>query len=263
MSGGHPYYWAFSCPRDHRNVADMIPLRLASFQRQPNFNDVPGTVERLLADLRWCDDRDIHLAVFPECYLQGYSRDRQVLRQRALALDSDAFGEVLATLASIRCTIVLGVIERRRSGLYNTAAVIRSGKLLGTYSKTHPNEEAFEAGSNYPVFNILGWSFGINICNDANFPDAALRLSRQGARILCYPLNNMLRPRNADEWRKKSIENLKQIAATTGCWVVSSDVVGRHDDLVSYGCTCIVSPDGQVVERADEGHEGIVSFDLA
>ena len=52
---------------------------------------------------------------------------------------------MLATLASIRCTIVLGVIERRRSGLYNTAAVIRSGKLLGTYSKTHPNEEAFEA----------------------------------------------------------------------------------------------------------------------
>ncbi len=240
----------------------MIPLRIATFQRQPSFDDVPGTVERLLSDLRWCDDRNVHLAVFPECYLQGYALDQQALARRALALDSDAFGEVLATFAPIRCTIVLGVIERRMSGLYNTAAVIRSGMLLGTYSKAHPNEEAFEAGSDYPVFNTLGWSFGVNICYDANFPDAALRLSRQGARVLCYPLNNMLRPWKAGKWRRKSLENLQQIAATTGCWAVSSDVVGRHDDLVSHGCTCIVSPDGQVVKRANEGHEGVVSFDL-
>ena len=240
----------------------MIPLRVAAFQREPGFDDVPGTVERLLSDLKWCDERHVHLAVFPECYLQGYSRDRQTLERRALALDSAAFEEVLAVFAPLQCTIVLGVIEHRKSALYNTAAVIRSGRLLGTYAKAHPNEDAFEAGADEPVFGTHGWSFGINICHDANFPDAALRLSRQGARVLCYPLNNMLRPSTAEEWREKSLENLRRIATASGCWVVSSDVVGQHDDLISHGCTCIVSPDGQVVRRAPEGQDGVVSFDL-
>ncbi len=240
----------------------MIPLRVAAFQREPGFDDVSGTVERLLSDLKWCDDRHVHLAVFPECYLQGYSRDRKTLERRALALDSTAFGEVLATFAPLRCTIVLGVIECRGSGLYNIAAVIRSGRLLGTYAKAHPNEAAFEAGDDEPVFGTHGWSFRVNICHDANFPDAALRLSRQGARVLCYPLNNMLRPSTAEKWRKKSLKNLRRIATASGCWVVSSDVVGGHDDLVSHGCTCIISPDGQVVRRAPEGQEGVVLFDL-
>ena len=237
-------------------------MRVAAFQRRPRFDDVAGTLVSLLSDLRWCDESDVSLAVFPECYLQGYSLDQGTLARRALALDGDKFEEVLAALASIRCTIVFGMIEHRRSGLYNTAAVIRAGLLLGSYAKAHPNEEAFEAGINYPVFSVLDWTFGINICNDANFPASALRLSGQGAGVLCYPLNNMLRPSTADKWRKKSVENLRQLAATTGCWVVSSDVVGRKDDLRSFGCTCIVSPDGRVASRVTEEHEGVASFDL-
>ncbi len=91
----------------------------------------------------------------------------------------------------------------------------------------HPNEPAFEVGTEFPIFETLGWPFGLNICNDANFPDAALRISRQGDKLLCYPLNNILAPATAERWRERGLANLKQRAIETGCWVASSDVVGR------------------------------------
>ncbi len=61
----------------------MKTLRVATFQRRPRFDDVAGTVERLAADLKWCDDHDVCLAVFPECYLQGYASDPQTIARRA------------------------------------------------------------------------------------------------------------------------------------------------------------------------------------
>lgn len=114
----------------------------------------------------------------------------------------------------------------------------------------------------FPVFDTAGWKFGINICNDANFPDAALRVSSQGARLLCLPLNNMLPAGTAEKWRSRSIQNLQQRAIETGCWVVSSDVVGEQGEFISIGCTCIVSPEGQVVRQALERNEGSIMFDL-
>lgn len=240
----------------------MGPLRVATFQRQPRFDDVPATVERLRADLRWCDVRNVGLAVFPECYLQGYSRDPEVIARRALRLDGTIVQAMLETLQSIRTTLILGIVECRGKARYNTAAVIRQGRLIGRYSKAHPNERAFAAGTDFPVFEAGRWSFGVNICNDANFPDTALRISRQGARLLCYPLNNMLAPTTAEKWRERGLSNLKQRALETGCWVVSSDVVGQSGRLTSYGLTCIVRPDGEVVARVVEGTEGAALFDL-
>ena len=238
----------------------MGPLRVATFQRRPCFDDVPGTLERLLADLRWCDARDVGLAVFPECYLQGYGRDPEVMARRAVSLDGAIVEAMLAMLESIRTSLVLGIVERRGAACYNTAIVIRQGRLLGRYAKAHPNEPAFEAGTDFPVFVTDGWRFGINICNDANYAGTALRVSRQGARLLCYPLNNMLAPATAERWRERGLANLKQRAIETGCWVASSDVVGCSGNSISHGLTCIVRADGEVLARVPEHEEGVAVF---
>lgn len=241
----------------------MVPLRVAAFQRRPLFDDVSGVLRRLTQDLEWCRHQEVQLALFPECYLQGYATDRETIVARSLAMDDHEVREVLSALERYPATIILGLIERRGASFFNSALVIREGRLLGTYAKTHPNEPGFDAGSDYPVFTIHDWRFGINICNDANFPDTALNVSRQGARLLCYPLNNMLLPKNATKWRSKSVSNLQARAVETGCWVMSSDVVGHHGSQMSYGCTCVVSPSGNVVTRAPEEVEVAVLFDLS
>lgn len=237
-------------------------LRVAAFQRRPRFDDVAATVAGLLDDLEWCDAHGIDLAVFPECFLQGYGLDRALLLQRGLELHGAGFAAVRSALAQVRATVVLGMVERQGEDLYNTAAVLGWGRLRGTYRKTHPNERAFDVGTGFPVFGAAGWTFGINICNDANYPEAARRVADQGARVLAYPLNNMLPPDVAARWRERSPENLVRRAAENRCWVVSSDVVGYVDGWMSYGCTCIVDPGGNVVARVGEEQEGVAVHDL-
>jgi predicted amidohydrolase len=242
-------------------------LRVAAFQREPKYDDVAGVIERTHEDLQWCDTQGVDLAVFPECYLQGLATELTRIEQRALSTDDPIVKQMLERFSSIRATVILGIVERRDTKFYNSAMIISAGRIVGVYSKTHPNEQGFEAGTEFPVFEVSGWKFGINICWDSNFPEASQRIADQGARLLCYPLFNMLRPPNADLHRERTVECFKARALQTGCWVVSADVVGRitgyHANEMSYGCTCIVGPDGEVVARATELREDIAMFDLS
>lgn len=241
----------------------MGKLRIAAFQRWPQFDNIPRILERLRRDLEWCDGQSVDLALFPECYLQGYVLDRASLGAVAMAIEDDRFQSLLADLAPSRSTFVLGLVERHGESLLNSAAAICRGAVIGAYRKTHLHrkEQAFDAGHDYPIFQAANWKFGINICCDANFPEAAAAVERQGARLICYLINNMLPPDVADRWRHRSVDNLRRRAIETGCWVMSSDVVGTHDAMLSYGCTCIVNPVGDVVARVDEGNEGVALFD--
>lgn len=240
----------------------MTKLRVAAFQRAPIFDNAPQILRVLRKDLTWCNENDIHLAIFPECYLQGYATDVGIVSRRAVEVQSDLISQLRRLTEGFKTEVVLGFIERRNDRIFNTAMVVSDGSLVGSYSKRHPNEPAFEAGDTYSVFDIHEHRYGINICNDANYPESALAVSAQGANLLCYPLNNMLRPEVAEKWRSKSLDNLIARAKDTSCWIISSDVVGRSDGKISYGCTCIVSPAGLVVSRVDEGLEGVATFDI-
>ncbi len=240
----------------------MQKIRIATFQRRPSFDDIDGTVSRLKEDLAWCENQKVELAIFPECYLQGYTTERQTIAQRAIAVEGALFKNILARLSPFSTDVILGFIEQRNDGFYNSAAVIRSGAVKGVYAKTHPNEKDFLPGHETPVFQKSDFLFGINICFDANFPDCAKVLSEKGARLICYPLNNMLAAATAEQWRHRSLENLRSRAMETGCWVASSDVVGVVGEKLSHGCTCIVNPQGVIVARVAEGNEGAAVFDI-
>jgi predicted amidohydrolase len=242
----------------------MTPLRVAAFQRRPLFGDLRGTTARILSDLAWCESEGVRLALFPECYLQGYVLEREALAENAIALDGPEARLWLDALAPADMTCVLGVVERRGSAIFNTALVIRQGRIIGLHRKTrlHRKEAAFAPGNALSTFAVDAWQFGINICYEANFPELAAALAVQGVRLICYPLNNMLPPDVAERWRPKSIRNLQERAAETGCWIVSADVVGMHQNMICHGCTRIVSPTGDEVGRVAEGCEGVAVFDL-
>nr|WP_315384342.1 nitrilase-related carbon-nitrogen hydrolase [uncultured Sphingomonas sp.] len=71
-----------------------------------------------------------------------------------------------------------------------------------------------------------------------------------------------MRPRTAERWREKSLANLVARARQTGCWVASADVAGTANDRLSYGCTAVLSPAGDVMARVPELAEGVAVFDL-
>ncbi len=155
-------------------------MNIATFQKPNSKSSLESVVSIISEDLSYCDSRSIDIVCFPECYLTGYYLKKEDIEQNAISLKSSQFLSLLQTWSDSKVTFILGLIEKNTRGYFNSAAVISQGKLLGCYRKTYPNGKYFLAGESYPVF-IRGTTFGINICNDANYPYAANQ----------YPLKKM------------------------------------------------------------------------
>jgi 5-aminopentanamidase len=194
--------------------------------------------------------------------LQGYTLGNRETEERAFDLVSPQFQRILSTLAGHKVTIILGLIEKDADAFYNTAAVIRQGKLLGTYRKVHLFERNFQPGDMYPVFTMDELKFGINICYDARFTEGATESAAQDAQVIFYPLNNRLPSEKATNYRDKHLPNLVERAKESGCWVVSSDVIAQDSTHTGYGCTAIVNPSGKVMSRVKELQSGMVIVEL-
>jgi hypothetical protein len=70
--------------------------------------------------------------------------------------------------------------------------------------------------------------------------------------VIFYPLNNSLPTETALKWRHRHIEILSRRARDCGVWIVSADVVERSATKTGYGCTAILDPTREVVERCPE-----------
>ena len=241
-------------------------MRIAAFQRFPIFDDAEAAAEVILSDLLWADAHGVDLALFSESYLQGHSYRQHRVERRALSLDSPVFRSILEKLAPTRAPAVIGCFERRGEAVFNSAVVIEAGVLRGTYAKAYPIESGCAPGTDFPVWSRAGRTFGINICNDTNYPDAADRLVAQGADLICCPINMVLRPLKAEIWREESLEHMRSCARRTKRWYMCCDAVGAVDEgpdrWFGYGCTAIIAPDGSVIGQAVEGVEDVVMADL-
>lgn len=236
-------------------------MRIAVVQCSSILDDARCTGDVIVDRLRWADREGVDLIVFPEAYLLGHSYDLETIRSRA-SKGNSTIAALCERVVALRATLVVGAFDLMDGQVFNSAFIVEAGQVVGRYAKAHPNEPGVTAGSDFPVFRRSAVSYGVNICNDANYPGAAQRIADQGARLIIYPLNNMLRPETADRWREKSLANLIDRARQTGCWVASSDVTGSSGHLMSWGCTAIVTPEGNVVSRVQELHEGVAIHDI-
>jgi 5-aminopentanamidase len=221
--------------------------------------------------LRWmetylarADFQRVDLVCFPECYLQGYLCDGPSAKAQGVRLKSTAFGALLARLSRFRCMFVFGLIEKENGCLFNSAAVVHHGELLGCYRKTHllEGESIFEPGTAYPTFEVRGLQFGINICYDTNFPEAAAAVAEQGGRLIVCPANNMMRLEAAERWKPLHNEIRAQRARETGCWLLSSDVIGARDNRISYGPTAVIDGSGRIRGQVPLLESGMVVAEI-
>jgi predicted amidohydrolase len=218
--------------------------------------EILGDVDAAVACIRgFCEQAEpegADLLLFPECFLQGYLVTGVHVRCHALDLGSARFRSVAARLADVRPALVVGVIERSGGRVHNSAVVLEHGQVTGVYRKTHlmPGEEIFSAGGEYPVFQVKGLRYGINICYDAQFADAAARIARQGARILLVPAQNMMRRQAAETWKDRHSRIGAERVGETGMWLVSADVTGKRGDThIGYGPTSVTNPSADTVAQ--------------
>lgn len=81
-------------------------------------------------------DRGCDLLVFPELNLTSYAIDDLHLQDALIAASEAALAAVIAASAKLRPVLLVGVALRRNGRLYNCAAVVARGKLLGVVPKS-------------------------------------------------------------------------------------------------------------------------------
>ena len=225
----------------------------------------------MLRFAKQAEARRVDLLLFPECYLSGYILQKEYMEKYAFDFASEPFAAILRQLGRVKPVLVFGTAEKRDGKYYNSAVVVRRGEVEGVYRKTHlldPNEGFFTPGNAYPVFAVKGLKYGVNICYDAQFPEAAGAVARQGARLLLLPAQNMLRREKAEQWKHKHGEIGAQRVRETGLWLVRADVTGVRPagrygpECIAYGPTQAVNPQAKTVAQAPLMTSGIITVDI-
>jgi predicted amidohydrolase len=239
-------------------------MRVGACQTPEILGDVDEAVRVVLGFARDAEAAGVDLLLFPECFLQGYLVTGEHVSRHAVGLGSAEFGEVLARLAPITPTVVLGLIEVDGGHYYNTAAVVTGGRVVGRYRKSRltAGESVFTAGGAYPVFECGGVRFGVNICYDMQFAEPAAAVASNGARLVLVPAQNMMGREKAFHWEHRHNEIRGRRARETGLWVASADVTGARENRIGLGPTGFLDPSGQVTAQVPTGRAGMVTADI-
>jgi len=246
------------------NSRAMKTVRIAAAQTVEFREDIEAALN-CVADLAACAKTEgASLLCFPECFLQGYLTDETSARRNALDLASPAFEAVLYRLPKNGPVVVMGLIEMEAGRLFNTAIVVGHGALIGRHRKVHllGGEHIFDAGSDNHVFEITGLRFGINICYETNFPEAARRIADLGASLIVCPANNMCRRQTAEALKDVHNSVRCERCRETGLWLVSTDVTGEREGRVAWGPTAVINPAGEVVAQLPLEQVGLLVFDI-
>ncbi|WP_413786022.1 carbon-nitrogen hydrolase family protein [Agrobacterium sp. rho-13.3] len=242
----------------------MKIVTIAAAQTHEYQDDFEGALSCLVEFSRQAEIRGAKLLCFPEAFLQGYVTEETSARKIAFDIASARFQHILQLFSKTTPVIVVGFIEVSDGKLFNSAAVIEGGKMIGCYRKSFllPKEAAFCAGEEMPVFSVGALKFGINICYDTNFPASARRVADGGATVILCPANNMMRRERAETFRDVHNAVRGKRCQETGLWLLSADVTGEGNGRVSLGPTALLNPDGQVIAQLPFGKPGLLVVDV-
>lgn len=206
--------------------------------------------------------RGADLVVFPESTLGGYLYEGRFPLLHDPVGPPPAlhrFGPEIARLAEIAgpTMVCAGYTERAEDGRIHSSAVCVNGDgVLGHHRKVHlpPGEVGtFHPGDGFEAFDTPLGRMGMLICYDKVFPEAARRLSLDGAGLVAslaaWPVCR-LRP---STWQRRDRQvrhfNLLDQARALENQVVwvSANQTGRLGRLRFPGQAKVVDPDGSVL----------------
>ena len=178
----------------------------------------------------------------------------------------------------LEVVVIASLFEKRAQGLYhNTTAVIDAdGKYLGKYRKMHiPDDPAyyekfyFTPGDlGYKVWKTRYATFGVLICWDQWYPEAARITSLMGAEILFYPTAIGWASSQDEETNTEQYNAWQTIqrshAVANGVHVVSVNRVGfeQNGAMKFWGGSFISNPFGTVLYQASHENEEVVVYEI-
>lgn len=234
-------------------------MRIAIHQFAPEFGAVAANLQRIEAALR---ATPADLWVLPELATSGYDFvDRAEASSLAEPVPGPSCERVQRLCAATGAHVVVGLPEREGEALFNTAAYLGPGGLLGRYRKVHlfdREARVFQPGPGpFEVFPLGEWRLGLMICFDWIFPEAARSLALQGADLIAHP-SNLVLPYCHAAMVTRALEN--GVFTATANRVGTESRAGRS--LTFTGGSRIIDPRGQVLVAAGTASEETVVVEI-
>lgn len=244
-------------------------MRIGHFQFEARCGEFDKNLAKVAEGLERADRERVEIVSFPECCLTGYPDVAETARRDAFAVDSPAMMRVLDRTAGFEATAIVGFNEVRGNDLYNTAAVVHKGHLLGTYSKCSAYMPFHKQGRSFPVFERSGVKFGVIICSDGGYIEPARILALKGAQIIFAPHYNFISKEGllghfhdvrADHTARA---NENRVFFVRGNNVGLGPETGiTKNDGVAYGDSYILDPHGEIVVRSRRFKEDFLMADV-
>src|SRR5919202_186708 len=253
-------------------------MRVTIGQINTTNGDYAGNVELILRAIERARQDKSDLVVLPEVAVQGYMSFDWFLDRDVVAHVTEPLEKIVA--ASQGLTVVVGTVRPNESAqgrkLFNSAAIIRDGKLLGYADKTllpeydvFDDPRYFEPGREHRLYELGDAPTGVAVCedlwNDKTFwrerlyeNDPADELIHLGARVLVSI--------NASPFNKgKMSVRCKMVshrARAAGVPIVYVNLVGANDGVIFDGASLVTDHKGQIILQAPPFAEFYGSVDL-
>jgi len=241
-------------------------LRLALAQINVTVGDLAGNVARILTAAREARAAGATVVCAPELAIPGYPPEDLLLKPGFVSDNLRALDDLRRASAELSgMTIITGFVDRTQD-LFNAAAILREGRLVGVYHKQYlPNygvfdeDRYFSAGRETPIFVLDGAQVGVSVCEDIWYPNGSPTLQAYaGAEAL---INISASPFHAGKQEARE-RMLSTRAADTGCIVAYVNLVGGQDELVFDGSSVVFDGRGELVARAKAFAEDLLVVDL-
>ncbi|MEL8056260.1 MAG: NAD+ synthase [Pseudomonadota bacterium] len=221
-------------------------LKILVAQLNPVVGDIQGNLQLAREAHAEAKAKGTDLVVLSELFILGYPAEDLVLKPSAVENSMTAIS-ALASETQDAPAILIGSPWSEDSKLYNSAVLLRDGKIEARYDKRElPNygvfdeKRIFDAGTEpHITHDFNGVKVGIAICEDIWFDRVPSALHRAGAEMLIAP--------NASPWRR-TIQTERHTTfsmwAKTGIPYLFVNQVGGQDELVFDGASYAVDHDG-------------------
>ncbi len=258
-----------------------MPLSIAIAQFDPTVGDLAGNARAIEALAEQAHAGGAGVLLTPEMALTGYPPEDLLLRpafMQAVAQTLRELAERLRRLSGLALVVghphVPGAAADERTPStqrplrWNAASLLRDGRIEATYGKLElPNYQVFDerryfaSGGEPVVFESQGVRCGINVCEDAWFPEAPRRARAAGAQVLLVLNASPFHLGKSGE--REAV--MRQRCRETGMALVFAHGVGGQDELVFDGGSFALDAAGEPCLRAPQFEPclPIVRFDGA
>ncbi|MGA9696325.1 MAG: NAD+ synthase [Dehalococcoidales bacterium] len=241
----------------------MRRLRIAMAQINTTVGDFDGNVKKILGAIDTARNLKADIVTLPELAVCGYPPEDLLFKPQFIQANLQSLQKIVE--ASQGITVVVGYVDSD-GDIYNAAALISDGKLVGNYHKMYlPNYGVFDenryfrAGSECPVYVINGIGIGINICEDIWYEAGPATVQAyDGAEVI---INISASPYHAG--KGESREKMIATRATDNVAIFAyNNLVGGQDELVFDGHSLLIDERGNMITRGKQFEEDFIVADL-